>query len=102
MNDYIDIFTSLGLQCSPVWRTSSNRHPDINCRIYSFDYSVIIEKNLMITKVVIFQHCLKKTFVDIRNRHLLIAKNMHQTLALHSNKHLKKIRPHNIPNMASI
>ena len=30
------------------------------CRIYSFHYSEIIEKNWIIKKVVIFQHCLKK------------------------------------------
>ena len=30
------------------------------CRIYSFHYSEIIEKNLIIKKVVIFQPCPKK------------------------------------------
>ena len=66
------------------------------CRIYSFHYSEIIEKNLIIKKVVIFQPCLKKTFVDIRNRRLFNVEKMQQTLALHCNKHLQKIRPYNI------
>ena len=32
----------------------------------------------------------------MRNKRLFNVKKMHHTLALHSNKHLKQIRPYNI------
>ena len=72
------------------------RHPGIILSYLQFSLFRDNRKKLNNKKSSNISALSEKTFVDIRNRRFFNVKTMQQTLALHSNKHLQKIRPYNI------